>query len=337
MKNDNNYSELVSSFFRKHLAGTKDASVNTIFAYRDAFIVFNDYLVRHAGFKLEKMGVTDLSRGLILDYLSYLDTERGYSASSRNHRLAALKSFARYVQVEAPEAMNVCQAILAIESKNAAKPIINYLNTRQTDLLMEQPDLSRWKGRRDLALLLLMYDSAARAQEICNLKVDEVRLTPPALIRVLGKGRKSRDIPISAPCAKVLQQYIQENHLDRPECAKRTLFVNPQGTKLTRSGISYVLSKYVKCANNKEPNALPDITPHCLRHSKAMHLVEAQTNLIYIRDFLGHESVETTQVYAKANPEARRKAIEAASNQINTPGLSDWNDDPDITAFLKSL
>lgn len=331
------YSEMVSRYFQKHLAGTKNVSVNTIHSYRDAFILFNEYLEKRCGFKLERMCVGDLSRDIILGFLSYLETERGYRASSRNQRLATLKSFMKFVQVECPDEMAMCQSILSIDAKSSDKPVIQYLSNSQTDLLMEQPDVSRPKGRRDLAMLLLLYDSAARVQEICDLTVGDVRVDKPAVVHLFGKGRKNREVPLTEPCAKVLQRYIQENHLDGPGCNNRPLFVNPQGKKLTRSGVSYVLAKYI-CQANETANApMPEITPHCLRHSKAMHLVEAGKNLIYIRDFLGHESIETTQIYAKANPEARRKALETMDKKMKTPSMPDWNDDPDLMAFLRDL
>ena len=148
---------------------------------------------------------------------------------------------------------------------------------------MEQPDISKPKGRRDLAMLLLLYDSAARVQELCDLKVCDVRLDTPAVARLFGKGRKNREVPLSEPCVQVLQRYIQENHLDTPFRSNDPLFVNPQGKKLTRSGVSYVLAKYIRQANETADVKMPEITPHCLRHSKAMHLVEAEKNLIYIR------------------------------------------------------
>ena len=337
MNNNANYSEMVSGFFRKHLAGTKNAGVNTIRAYRDTFVVFNEYLEHRRGMRLDKVHIADLTRELVLDFLNYVGTERGYSASSRNHRLAVLKSFARYVQVEIPDEMSACQRILSIEGMNTAQPVMQHLNNRQLDILMEQPDVSRAKGRRDLALLLLLYDSAARVQELCDLRVCDVRLEAPAVVHLFGKGRKNREVPITAPCAQVLEQYMKECKLDDSGRCNDPLFVNPQGRKLTRSGVSYILAKYIRRANAGANVSMPSITPHCLRHSKAMHLVEAGTNLIYIRDLLGHESIETTQVYAKANPEARRKAIEAISRRMRTPEMPDWNDDPDLKSFLKGL
>ncbi len=337
MKRKFDYSDMVSRYFKKHLAGTKNVSINTIHSYRDTFVIFNEFLEKQRGFRLEKTSVSDLSRNLVLEFLTYLETDRGYSASSRNQRLATLKSFAKFVQIECPDEMVLCQSILSIDGKNSEKPVIRYLSNNQIDILMEQPDISKPKGRRDLAILLLLYDSAARVQELCDLKVCDVRVDTPAVVHLLGKGNKNREVPLTEPCAKVLRHYIQENHLDAPRRSNDPLFVNPQGKKLTRNGISYVLTKYICQANEATNVAMPVITPHCLRHSKAMHLVEAEKSLIYIRDFLGHESIETTQIYAKSNPEARRKALETMDRKMKTPDMPDWNDDPDIKAFLKGL
>ena len=337
MKRKFDYSDMVSRYFKKHLAGTKNVSINTIHSYRDTFVIFNDFLEKQRGFRLEKTSISDLSRDLVLEFLTYLETERGYSASSRNQRLATLKSFAKFVQIECPDEMVLCQSILSIDGKNSEKPVIRYLSNNQIDILMEQPDISKPKGRRDLAILLLLYDSAARVQELCDLKVCDVRVDTPAVVHLFGKGNKNREVPLTEPCAKVLRRYIQENHLDASRRSNDPLFVNPQGKKLTRSGISYVLAKYICQANEATNVAMPVITPHCLRHSKAMHLVEAEKSLIYIRDFLGHESIETTQIYAKSNPEARRKALETMDRKMKTPDMPDWNDDPDIKAFLKGL
>lgn len=274
-----------------------------------------------------------LPEGIVLDNIL---VKEGQSVVE-GQTLAALKSFAKYVQIECPDEMILCQRILSIDSKKAAKPTVQYLSNQQTDILMEQPDISTPKGRRDLAMILLLYDSAARVQELCDLRICDIRIDSLPVVHLLGKGRKSRDVPLTKPCAQVLRQYICENHLDIPERRNDQLFTNPQGKKLTRSGVSYVLAKYIHKANTAVGSFFPQITPHCLRHSKAMHLVEAGKNLIYIRDFLGHESIETTQVYAKANPEARRKALETMDTRMNTPAMPDWNDDPDLKAFLKTL
>lgn len=182
-----------------------------------------------------------------------------------------------------------------------------------------------------------MYDSAARVQEICDLKVSCISLKAPAVIRLYGKGRKTRTVPLDAPCVEIVRKYMEENHLNRSEMTNTPLFFNSRREKLSRSGVGYILTKYVEQANENGGHISEKITSHCLRHSKAMHMVEAGINLIYIRDFLGHESIETTQVYAKANPEARRKAIEKMESRTASASMPDWNENPDIMSFLHSL
>ncbi len=190
MRNRCSYAGLVSAYFSVYLAGTKNVSTNTIYSYRDTFVIFHGYLEKYCGFKLEKMLFNDLSRELILEFLQYLETERKYSISSRNQRLAALKSFAKYVQIECPDEMILCQRILSIDSKKAAKPTVQYLSNQQTDILMEQPDISTPKGRRDLAMLLLLYDSAARVQELCDLRICDIRIDSLPVVHLLGRGEK---------------------------------------------------------------------------------------------------------------------------------------------------
>lgn len=202
------------------------------------------------------------------------------------------------------------------------------LDLSQIESILASVDRESPQGKRDYAVLMIAVKLGIRTSDIRN---------SLPVVHLLGKGRKSRAVPLTKPCAQVLRQYICENHLDIPERRNDQLFTNPQGKKLTRSGVSYVLAKYIHKANTAVDSFFPQITPHCLRHSKAMHLVEAGKNLIYIRDFLGHESIETTQVYAKANPEARRKALETMDTRMNTPAMPDWNDDPDLKSFLKTL
>lgn len=333
----NEFPYYLTTFLKVYLPGSRNVSENTIFAYRDTFTILLRYLRDVRGIAPDKVKFSDVNHAVIEDFLSYLENDQGCSTATRNQRLAALKSFFRYVEVERPDLLFECQAILNVKNKKAPKPVIDYLTGEETKLLLQQPDTSTLKGRRDLALLSLMYDSAARVQEVCDLKVSSLRLTSPAVVRLYGKGRKTRDVPLDAPCVEILTKYITENHLNRKEMQNTPLFFNSRREKLSRSGVAYILSKYIGLANEHGGNISEKITPHCLRHSKAMHMVEANINLIYIRDILGHESIETTQVYAKANPEVRRKALEKMDNKPQVPAMPDWNDNPDIMNFLHSL
>lgn len=333
----NNFSYYTSKFFQSYLPGSRNVSGNTILSYRDTFKILLTFMRDCKSTDPDKVSFKDLDRTTIEEFLAYLEDDLHCSASTRNQRLAALKSFFRFVQVERPDLLAECQAILTIKNKKSPKPVIDYLTGEETELLFQQPDTTTQKGRRDLALLALMYDSAARVQEICDLKVSCISLKAPAVIRLYGKGRKTRTVPLDAPCVEIVRKYMEENHLNRSEMTNTPLFFNSRREKLSRSGVGYILTKYVEQANENGGHISEKITPHCLRHSKAMHMVEAGINLIYIRDFLGHESIETTQVYAKANPEARRKAIEKMESRTASASMPDWNENPDIMSFLHSL
>lgn len=328
----------LTNFFTTYLPGYLNVSENTISSYRDTFTKLLVFMKKVRGVPSEKLKFMHFSREAVEEFLLWLENEQHCGISTRNQRLAAIRSFFRYVQVEQPEQLLLCQGIINIKGKKHPKPTIQYLTGDAMKLLLTQPDTSERDGRRDLAILSVLYDSAARVSEICGLTVRNLRLTLPAVIRLTGKGGKTREVPLSSQNADILRQYIRERKLDYPDRLDDPLFTNRQGSKLTRSGISYILAKYVDKVNAKAPNTLPaTLTPHCMRHSKAMHLLESGVNLVYIRDFLGHEDIETTQVYAKANPETKRAAISKLYSDESAPQMPEWNDDPNLMSFLKGL
>lgn len=337
MKQNDDFAYYLSRFFQSYLSGIRNVSENTIHSYRDTFTKLLVFYRDDCGIAPEKISFSVFTRENIENFLFSLENEQKCSISTRNQRLAAIKSFCRYVQIECPDLLMQCQLIMSLKNKKQPKPVISYLTINEVELLFSQPDTTTRKGRRDLALLSLMYDSAARVQEICDLKVSDVRLKSPAVIRLFGKGRKVREIPLEKPCADILRRYMEENGLFRKNVLEMPLFYNNQMKKLSRSGVSYVLEKYIDKMNAGSVIIPKKITPHCLRHSKAMHMLEAGINLIYIRDYLGHESIETTQVYARANPEAKRKAIKKMEPFSPSPALPDWNDDPNLMKFPHSL
>lgn len=338
MKQNDNFSFYLSKYMGEYLPGQRNVSVNTIRSYRDTFILLIRYCENEYGISPDKLKISFFSYDKVESFLTYLENTVHSSISTRNQRLAAIKSFFRFIQVEEPEHLYLSQCVLGLKCKKCEKPIISYLTSNEVQSLLNCPDIKTQKGRRDLALLSLLYDSAARVQELCDIKVSDIRLDEPPVVRLYGKGRKGREVPLSAGCAKILRKYIEENRLDKKGYLDHPLFFNSRNEKLTRSGVSYILNKYMEAAI--EQGLIQDkkkITPHCLRHSKAMHLVEAGVNLIYIRDFLGQESVETTQIYAKANPEFTRKAVAKVQPTAQSPEMEDWRTKPDVMAFLKSL
>jgi len=327
----------LTNYLTVYLPHHRNASQNTILSYRDTFSEFLRFGQDERGIPPEKLRLDMLNHQIIEDFLFWLETSLGVGVSTRNQRLGAIRSFIRYLQIESPDHLLLCQGILALRSKRNARPTVNYLTHDEIKCLLAQPDANSWEGRRDLVLLSLLYDSAARVQEICDITVGDVRTNAPATVKLTGKLRKTRIVPISAPVSELLKQYLSERNLGLPGRAAQPLFLNKQHTKLTRGGVSYILSKYISKAAEHDDSLPQKLTPHSLRHSKAMHMLEAGINLIYIRDFLGHEDIKTTQVYARADPEVKRNAILKAYESTSSPLLPAWQDNPGLMKFLKSL
>ena len=201
-----------------------------------------------------------------------------------------------------------CQSILAIPLQRHARPTVTYLSKEELAEILAQPNLRTAAGRRDAVLLSILYDTGARVQELIDLSVGDVRLEPPAQLRLFGKGRKIRTVPLMGSTVQLLRDHIRENRLDRAEQFDKPLFQNACHQRLSRSGIRYILQKYLLRAQSKCPSLNRAVSPHTLRHTKGMHLLQSGISLDMIRDFLGHVDVKTTQIYARANLEMKRKA-----------------------------
>ena len=222
--------------------------------------------------------------------------------------------------------------------KKIASKVPTYLTVEALAFLLSMPDTATRSGRRDSVLLSTLYDSGARAQELCDITVGDVRLKEPCTIRLTGKGSKTRIVPLMAPTASLLRRYITERGLDVPERSNAPLFPSRSGGKLTRKGVSYILAKYVDGAHVLRPGLLPKtVSPHCLRHSKSMHLLQSGVDLIYIRDILGHSDIKTTEVYARIDSEMKRKALEKAVTGVVSDDMPVWQKDSGLLSWLKSL
>jgi site-specific recombinase XerD len=315
--NNNDFPTYLSVYFLKYIPTRAGYSSNTVKSYRDTFIIFLRYCNEVLRIKPEKIDFTIINRNMIEDFLSWLECKKKYSVSTRNLRLAALQAFFRYIQLESPEYMELCNSILAIKSKKTPVTEINYLSIEGIKSLLSIPDTNIQAERRNLAVLALMYDTGARVQEIADLQVTDIRIKTPATIRLTGKGNKTRIIPLMPQTMSILKKYMADYGLHDKTKGSRPLFFNRKSEKLTRAGLSYILKKYAKKATVINKGLFPNkVSAHVLRHSKAMHLLQSGVNLIYIRDFLGHSSVTTTEIYAKSNPEIKRKAIEEASSEV---------------------
>jgi len=259
-----------------------------------------NYMHTKKGVAVERLFLRHLTRQNVVGYLNWILDERNCSPATRNYRLAAIHALVSFLQYNIIEQSEEWQKILSIKAMRTEKKALNYLSQDGIRLLLHQPDVTTWQGRRHLAMLSLMYDTGARVQEIADLTVDCVRIdSEPYTIRLFGKGRKARVVPMVKEQVNHLRQYMEENHLDNSNMYGTPLFFNNRHEKLTREGVAYVLKTYADMAREVNPSLIPDrLSCHSIRHSKAMHLLQSGVNLVYIRDILGHVSIQTTDIYA---------------------------------------
>jgi integrase/recombinase XerD len=328
----------LTTYLSKYLPGRLGISRNTIWSYRDTFSLLLRFCSEEKAIRIEKITLKTLQKNFIDEFLIWLETKRGCSVSTRNQRLAAIHAFFRYLQLEEPGHLFLCQQILAIPTKRSANKAIHYLTLDAIKSILEAPDTTSLMGRRDLVMLSLMYDTGARVQEIADLTVADVRLENPPTVKVTGKGNKSRLVPLMTPTAKLLDQYLSENNLKHAARGSWHVFQNRSHAKLTRAGIAHILNKHVEAARLSHPELIPkEISPHCFRHSKAMHLLQSGVNLVYIRDFLGHVSIKTTEMYARADSLMKRNALEKAYQVTSPSQMPVWNQNHDLLKWLKEL
>ena len=341
MTTTTDFARHLSRFLSEYLPHERNVSPNTIASYRDSFLQFIDYMKEAKGIGVDRLQLKDLSRGNVNGYLNWILEERKCSPATRNYRLAAIHSFCRYLQYAVIEKMEEWQKILSIKAMKTGGTTLCYLTTEGVKLLLEQLDTTTWRGRRDLALISLMYDTGARVSEMADLTVDSVRIrSEPYTIRIVGKGRKARIVPLAKEQVSILMEYMKENPLNDSNKAASPLFFNDRHEGLTREGITYVLHKYADMARTIKPDLIPKrISCHSLRHSRAMHLLQAGVNLVYIREILGHVSIQTTDIYARADSKAKREALEKAYTDLtpNRDPDKSWESNKNLRDWLRGL
>lgn len=332
------FARYMSKYLTEYLPGIQGVSYNTIASKRDAYILLLKYLDDAQNIKAEDVDIPLLSRETIIKYLEWLEKSRGSSVSTRNIRLAAIKSLFSYIQTQTPDYIYQCQQILSIPRKKEPGHTLEYLTVEGIKSVLDAVEASSRTGLRDLTLLSLMYDSAARVQEIADLSVNDFRAEKPSTLRLTGKGSKTRIVPLMSTTSDLVSKYISIYHPSYRGEYNVPLFSNRKKEKLTRAGIAYILKKYIKIAREKQPDLIPEtVSPHGLRHSKSMHMLQAGVPLIYIRDFLGHSEISTTEIYARCDSEQKRKAIENTCPSITKSETPMWQKDTSLLGWLQSL
>ncbi len=278
------FSKYLTDYLTRYMVHERGCSSNTIIAYRDTFILFITFMRQVRNIKAEKLFMKFITKASVIEFLDWLQSKRNCGDSTRNLRLAALQSFFKYVQYQDPDNLYEYQDIMSIKVKKFRKKPLNYLTIDGIKLLLEQPNITTKKGRRDLALLSLIYDTGARVQEIVDLTPSAIHLDNPSTIKITGKGNKTRIVPLLEEQGSILRNYLIEFGLHKPEARSYPLFCNNSYEKLTRAGITYILLKYADKARNVNPKLIPEkLSCHSIRSSKAMHLLQAGVNLVYIR------------------------------------------------------
>lgn len=324
-------------FFADHLPRVRGVSPHTVLSYRDAFTILLRFLATRHGRPVVALDFHDLAPDDILAFLEHLEVNRRNSVATRNARLAAVHAFARYAASNHPEHVELCQQILAVPFKRARLRVVEYLEADELSALLDAPDRTTREGRRHHALLLTLFNTGARVQELLDLRPCDLQLDRPLQVRLRGKGRKERMCPLWPQTVDVLRALLGEQGVDPTDT--EPLFRNRRGKPLTRFGVRYLLRKYVHSARSVAKTLdAKRVHPHVLRHTTAVHLLQAGVDLVTISHWLGHASVETTNRYATVNLETKRAAIQNAGplGDID-PALAAWRSDATILEWLEAL
>ena len=322
---------LLSAFFLRYLADERGVSPHTIASYRDAVKLLLQFAAARCRRSVDQLAIEDITGSLVLDFLADLESSRGNTTRTRNARLAAVQTFFRYIAGREPALAALCSPVIAIPAKRALRPVLGYLSEQELGHLLAQVDRLAKHGERDYVLLSILYDTGARIQELLDLVPRDFHLEQPPFVRVRGKGRRERLCPLLPQSAGLVRAFLSAHNRQLDE--QQPLLQNGKGTRLTRHGARYILLKYLHRAASSMPAlARPGISPHSMRHTKGMHLLQSGVPLVMVKDFLGHVDLKSTEVYVQADLEMKRKALELANGPRASPapparlspGLIDW-------------
>ncbi len=323
---------ILQRYFCEYLVSQRDLSQNTIASYRDTFRLLLEFLKLRYRIQPDRVCVEDLDAPHALAFLDDLERRRGNTVRSRNARRAALRCFLRYAAASEPQLLPVAQRVLAIPAKRFERASVSYLTREQMQAILDSPDVTTFSGRRDRVLLLLLYNTGARASEIAGLQIQDVSLESRGSVCIRGKGRKNRSMPLWQKTVRLLRSWLKE--LD--SAPDSPLLPNIHGQRLTRYGIAQRLQYTVQRAVSEEPSLQSlRISPHLIRHTTAMHLLQSGVDLSVIAMWLGHESTQTTHQYLDADLESKKRAL--ACLEPPCVGKSSRPRDDDIVHFLKGL
>ena len=325
---------LLHAFFHEWMGKQRNLSRHTVCSYRDTWRLFLRFVSKRKRREIAELVLADLQAGEVTEFLEHLERDRKLSIGTRNCRLAAIHSFFGFVAQREPPAIAQCAEISRIPVKKMSRPAMCYMDAEEITAILQQPDRSSPEGQRDHALLAFLYNTGARIQEALDVCPQVIRFEAPAQVELLGKGRKSRVCPLWPETVIVLKALLKR----QPRADDEPIFVNRYGRPLGAVGVRFKLKQYVQAAANRVPSlATKRITPHTWRHSVGVQLVAAGVDVTVIRNLLGHAQLDTTNQYARANLETKRKALERVDPSTKPDGPPRWRQKPELLAWLDSL
>lgn len=337
MKDTGYLAPFIRSFFEDHLVCRRNVSQNTIQSYRDALKLLLAFASEHRKRPATKLLVGDITEEIVVGFLTHLETTRTNSIQTRNHRLVAVRRLFDYIAARDPRLLDQCHRIATIPRKRGAvRPEVHYLEKEQLTALLDTIPQDSVRGRRDYTLLLFMYNTGARVQEVADTRAGWLTLTAPYKVELLGKGRKWRTCPLWDSTATHLRKFIEQRKLGTSP--DDYLFVNRYGRPLSRSGIADMIQRYAAKAAKTLPSLKAyRVTPHTFRHTTAMHLLQSGVEVNVIRSWLGHVSIATTNRYIEIDLAMKAKALAACEVTSTNPGPEAIERSPDILTWLESL
>lgn len=335
MKKPNALAHSLHDFFADHLPYLRGMSQHTIYSYRDSFVLLLRFIAAQRQCQITKLDIDDLKPEQIITFLQMLEDERHNSPSTRNIRLAAIHAFFSYLAGYYPDRLEHCQRILAVPFKRTSSRIIEYLEYDEIQAVLATVDTMHGEGRRDYILLVTMFNTGARVQEIIDIRLCDLQLIKPYHVRLIGKGHKERICPLWSKTAQLLQELIAPRIYAPPE---EKVFLNHRKQPLTRFGIRYLLAKYCNLARKNTPTLVgKKLHPHSMRHSTAIHLLKSGVDIVTISHWLGHASINTTNRYISIDLDMKREAIRKAAIDIDPTPMASWRSDESILTWLESL
>ncbi len=324
----------MNAFFNQYLALQKGLSSNSIFAYRDAIKLLLCFASDRLKKAVDKLNIEDLNEELILAFLEHIETEGQCSTKTRNARLAAIRTFFNFIGREKPLLLEQAEKIRNIPQKKTDHKQVDYLDEEEMKALLDSVKPDTRTGIRDKALLMLLYNTGARASEIVDLKISDLRLDSSGQVKLLGKGKKQRACPLWPETVELIKDYLEDRNGKNQKT--ELLFLNANGSPITRFGIRHIVKRYAKSvANQCLSIKSKKVGPHTFRHSTAMHLIRSGNDINVVCDWLGHANINTTHMYVEIDMEMKRKMLQTIeAPQVNTkpkkwqnPGILKWLDD----------